>query len=57
MNEAIFVNFKRITKFTFETPHICNKYINYHKCKNLKCVSNENFVENEEEDDSKTILI
>ena len=39
-------------KLTFETPHRYNKYKECHKYKNRKCTSNENFVENEEEDDS-----
>ena len=48
----MFFYFEKLTKFIFETPHIYNQCKNYHKYKNRKCVSNESFVENEEEDDS-----
>ena len=50
--EITFFNLKKLNKLTFETPHIYNKYSECHKYKNRKCTSNENFVENEEEDDS-----
>lgn len=34
--EIIFFNFKKLTKFTFGTPAVYNKYKNYHKYKNRK---------------------
>ena len=43
--KSIFLNFKRLTKFTFETRHI-------RKLPYWKCASHEYFVENEDEDDS-----
>ena len=57
IDKTIFFNFKKLTKFTFEAPHILNKCRNYHQCKSRKSVCHENFVENEKEHDCKTILV